>query len=213
MTRPPSASVEAAFVAALPASTQPSSATTTVGSFSSGMPRRSLYRLTKEASGLRPARRRRADDPLVVPVGANRREYVDDDGALRSGHHVVGPVAEDPPRPAGTEVARLAVDREVHLAANDHAQLLGRVTVLGHDGVGPQLHDRERDPFALDASRADLVAPDLEERQVGKVLEAAHGSSGGAPIAGLSRAGRRAAATRSVPRASRTCRGCPRRAA
>src|SRR5919198_3352615 len=108
-TRPPCARVAAALVAALPASTQPSSATTTVGSLSSGRPRRSLYRLTGEPSGLRPARRGRAHDRPVVPVGADRGEDVDDDGAVRTGDDVVRSIAEDPPRAARAEVASLAV--------------------------------------------------------------------------------------------------------
>src|SRR5437773_485785 len=84
-TRPPWARIEAAFVAALPASTQPSSATTTAGSLSSGSWRRSLYRVTSRTSRLGPPRRGRADDRLLVPVGADRREHVDDDGALGPG--------------------------------------------------------------------------------------------------------------------------------
>src|SRR5688500_1746716 len=174
--RPPCASVAAAFVAALPASTQPSRATTTVGSFISGSWRRSLNRLTRSCLG--PPRRWRAvDHRPVVPFGPDGREDVDDDGALGAGDDVVRSVAEDPPGATGSQVARLAIDREVHLPRDDHAQLLGRVTVLGHDGIRRELDDRQGDPLALDAPRPDLLAPDLQQREVGEVPQVAHRAS------------------------------------
>src|SRR4051794_34108651 len=115
--RPPWASAAAAAVAELPASTQPSSATTTDGDSMAGRPRRSLYRLiVVEAlgsgrSGLRPARRgRRFDDDLRIPVLSDRREDVDDLGALRPDDEVVRHVAEDPPRGPGPDLARLSAD-------------------------------------------------------------------------------------------------------
>src|SRR5688572_28408663 len=106
--RPPWASVAAAFVAALPASTQPSSATTTAGSSRSGSCRRSLYRLTQSCLGP-PRCRGPVDHGLLVPVGSDGREDVDDDRALGAGDDVVGPVAEDPPGATGTQVAGLAI--------------------------------------------------------------------------------------------------------
>src|SRR6185295_19698247 len=115
----------------------------------------------------------RADGRAVVPVVAGRGEDVDDDGAAGSGDERVRRVADDPPRPARPEDALLVADPERDLALDDEATLLVRVAVLGHDGVGRQLHDREGQPIALDAAGDDAV-PHLDREHIGEIDEVRH---------------------------------------
>ena len=84
------------------------------------------------------------------------------------------------PSSTRTEITRLAIDREVHPALDDHPQLFGGVTMLRDDRVRRQLHDRQRDPLALDPPGTNGLAPDREEREVGEILEVAHRASAGA---------------------------------
>jgi len=76
--------------------------------------------------------------------------------------------------PPGPRSRVSPVDREVHRVADHHAELLGFVTVLRDHRVRYKLDDPEGDSLALDASGADGVTPDLEERERVEIGEVAH---------------------------------------
>jgi hypothetical protein len=45
----------------------------------------------------------------------------------------------------------------------------------GQVRVGVELDDRERDPLALDAARADVLAPERDDGLIGDVAQVRHG--------------------------------------
>ena len=71
--------------------------------------------------------------------------------------HLVGCVARDRPRRARTELLCLAADAERQGAGQHHAELLVLVLVLGHDAIGVELDDAEREPVAVDDPSVDTV--------------------------------------------------------
>ena len=87
----------------------------------------------RSASRSRPAWRAGLGPGEGIPVGPDRREDIDHDRAVRTGHRVMGQVRWDAPRPARTELAPLPVDREGDAAFHAHPELLVRVTVLRHE--------------------------------------------------------------------------------
>jgi hypothetical protein len=62
---------------------------------------------------------------------------------------------------------------EAHFAADDHAVLLGRVRMLGHDRVGVDLDDRQGHLVALHPSRLDAL-PDRDRLELGQVAQVLH---------------------------------------
>ena len=143
--------------------------------FRSADPAREGVRLGRAVGPWRPAPgRSRGVRRQAVPIAAWWREDVDDRRPVRTRRHLMGHVRRDPPGAAGSELATLVADREHDAALDDHAQLLGVVLVTRHDGVGGELDHRQRDPIALDAARADGLAPDVDDRRGFDVDEIAH---------------------------------------
>ena len=81
--------------------------------------------------------------------------------------------ARDPPRLARAELALLVPDAKAHRTAEDKAELLVLVAVLGHHALRVELDDRERHPLTVDGAREDPV-PDADRREGGEFVEGAH---------------------------------------
>ena len=108
------------------------------------------------------------------PVGAYGRKDVDHGRAFGTDRDLMVNARRDAPRPAWSELADFFTDGEREPAGDAHPELLVLVLVSGHDRVRSQLDKRQRDPFALDASSADGVAPQIEDGQRCEVDEVAH---------------------------------------
>jgi hypothetical protein len=85
-------------------------------------------------------------------------------------------VRGDEPRPARSQLLPFVRDPEVNRAAEDDAELLVRVAVLGDDRAGIELDDAQRQLLAVERPRGDSV-PDPLRRDLGKVTERAHAAS------------------------------------
>src|SRR5439155_14625094 len=125
----------------------------------------------------RPSRCARLEPRLRIPVVADRREDVDDDRTRWAGVNLVRLHRQDPPGPAGAQMSRLAIERERHVAADDHAQLLIGVAMFGHDRVRRELDDGQRQVVPLDAPGANRFAEQVDRRDALEVDQIRHGSS------------------------------------
>src|SRR4051795_12787201 len=109
-----------------------------------------------------------------VPIGPDGREDIDDGCAFGTDRDLVVDAGRDPPRPTRSQVADLVADREREPPCDTDPELLVLVLVPWNDRVGSQLDERKSDPFALHASSADRLAPQVEDGQRCEVDEVAH---------------------------------------
>src|SRR4051794_32445171 len=152
----------------------------------------------------------------AAPVVARRAERLDDDGSVGPGDHLVGDVAEDPPAPARPQLLPLAADDEDGAALEEDPDLLVLVAVLGDDGAGLELDERQRDPVADDGAAVDAL-PDTalvgcrEIPERGHAPEASSASPGSARCDRRQRSGRRRGCRPGSPLDARAGAGSPAR--
>ena len=77
----------------------------------------------------------------MLPLGARRREEIEDARAVRAGLGAVRRVRGDLPGLPWAELALLVADAEADRTAEDEAELLVLVAVLLGDGAGLELDD------------------------------------------------------------------------
>jgi GNAT superfamily N-acetyltransferase len=123
---------------------------------------------------LRPERRLVADSLEASPVRPRRSEHVEHDRTLRAGaHHCVRHVRRNGVGPASRQIPHLVADPKRERPAEDDAELLVLVAVLGDDARRLELDDGEVQALAFDGPRDDPL-PDLERLQSGEVFERTH---------------------------------------